>query len=128
MPIQIHEERLTTTRVQFDYQPEAPDLWFDAYTDGSRWNGWACPLFTREQADKVVTFLNTGADEQKAAERGPRARYDAERDAYIVHFDDGFDDGPDVYAGINVTTPDGQSLRLYPIGAWGCTWVDEADE
>ena len=31
---------------------------FEGYTDGSRHAGWACPLFTREQAEQVVQAFN----------------------------------------------------------------------
>ncbi len=87
--------------------------------DGEHWNGWACPHFEREEADRLLAA-------QRAA--GFHGRYDPERDAYV--FPHGFDDPdydpndpewarePDwVFEGMEL---DGR--HVYPIGSWAWTW------
>ena len=54
------------------------DCWdeeFIGYTNGEHWNGWACPRFTKDVADKIVELQNKGD--------GCKATYDEEVDAYL---------------------------------------------
>ncbi len=59
----------TLTKFVLENSPE-----FEGYDEGRRWNGWACPTFTREQADKVATWWNT--------QPGCVAEWDSEHDGY----------------------------------------------
>ena len=34
---------------------------YNGYTNGNHWNGWACPWFTKEVADKIATEVNADA-------------------------------------------------------------------
>lgn len=87
---------------------------YEGYTDGTLWNGWECPWFTKEVTEQIMQDLNK--DDVKT-------EYDGERDSYIVHQVDG---EPDVFDGADVVTDDGIQ-RLYPIGAWCWIW-DEVQE
>ena len=47
---------------------------FDGYTKDEHWNGWACPYFTFEQAQSIVTAHN---------DNGWPARYDQVQDQFV---------------------------------------------
>lgn len=79
---------------------------FAGFHTGRRWNGWAMPLFTKETADKIIAWISEW-DEYKA-------RYDEEKDAYVVQY---ADDEPDVFAAEVV-----DRKKLYPIGAGSWVW------
>lgn len=73
------------------------------------WNGFACPAFTREQAEKALTHSEA---------RGYRWHYDEVVDAFVVnHEDDPTDWEPQVFEGF-----DHDDMRLYAIGAYSWTW------
>ena len=82
---------------------------YEGYTDGTLWNGWACPWFTKEVTEQIMQDLN---------KEGVKTEYDEERDSYIVHQADDIDD---VFDGVDVSTEDGFK-HLYPIGAWCWIW------
>lgn len=70
------------------------------------WNGFACPLFTREVVERMVAecpYLPLS--------------YDAERDAFIEKDDDGDDE---VYEAIEIG-----GSRYYAVGAWSWAWHEE---
>lgn len=75
---------------------------------GAKWNGWACPLFTREQGREVMEQLRDqgGVD---------RAEYDPDRDAFVVRFAELADEPPEVF-------PTDDDTGLYPIGAGSWCW------
>ena len=83
---------------------------YEGYTDGTLWNGWECPWFTKEVAEEIMRDLNRD---------GVETEYDKKTDSYIVKRED--DDTPDVFDGADVETEDG-ILHLYPIGAWCWIW------
>lgn len=94
---------------------------FEGYTDGRRWNGWACPVFARDEADRIAKAFR--------AQPGPdgpfEARYAADSDAFI--FCDPADDPQDeplAFHSRRVETADGP-LTLYFVGTSYWTW-DEA--
>ena len=96
---------------------------FDVYTDGSLWNGWHCPRFTREQADRVCEALNA-----KYGDGDKRMYYDPASDAYRVRegFLDYDDDGMEPAKGAVGVIPGAGSVKLYSIGGWSwCWWKDE---
>jgi hypothetical protein len=93
-----------------------PETTFQGYTDGSMWNGWACPYFEREVAEKVAQYYEELHD--GGAESGYEADYDPERDAFV--FREPAYDEPLVVESVEVG---GQNL--YPIGAYQWTWVGE---
>lgn len=88
------------------------DRIYEGYTDGTLWNGWECPWFTKEVADRIMQDLKCDDVETE---------YDENTDSYIVRT---IDDIEDVFDGEYVNTEDGTKF-LYPIGAWCWIW-DEA--
>lgn len=89
---------------------------YEGYTDGTLWNGWECPWFTKEVAEEMMKDLN---------KEGVRTEYDEERDSYIVEVEQC--DEPDVFDGADVVTEDGIK-HLYPIGAWCWIWDEVMEE
>lgn len=75
------------------------------YEDRPKWNGYACPLFTREVAQEL---LNAIAPEGWS--------YDSAKDQFLVNCDGG---GPEEYAAINT-----EHGVLYGVGAYGWCWEE----
>lgn len=86
------------------------------YTSGARWNGWATPYFTLEEAQKLQAEWNIGEDLS--------ILYDVTKDAFICKYED--DDEPYIWEGEDIQTVDGIK-HLYGIGAYSHIW-DEVDE
>ncbi|MBV9924480.1 MAG: hypothetical protein JOZ96_05510 [Acidobacteria bacterium] len=80
---------------------------FEGFTRGETWNGFACPLFTREQAERLAEAWRA---------RGHEARYDAGADAFTFQMDSGGEE----YDTFPAVEADGQ--RLYPVGASCWIW------
>ena len=83
------------------------------YTSGARWNGWATPYFTLEEAQKLQAEWNKGEDLTIV--------YDVTKDAFICKYED--DDIPYIWEGENFHTEDGRK-HLYGIGAYSHIWDD----
>lgn len=90
---------------------------YDAYTMGARWNGWACPYFTKETAERMVEEWNAKTTPKICALYHPIA------DAFGFYLD-GADEW-DYFPGVTMPV-DGQPLHLYAIGN-GC-WIWETVE
>ena len=85
----------------------------DAYCDEHRWNGWACPYFEKEQAEKVIDWLQNDCDVIVA--------YDETNDAYITRYKDDDESDAETWKGIDVKTVDGVK-HVYSIGGWSWCW------
>jgi hypothetical protein len=85
------------------------------YTNGDRWNGWATPYFTLEEARKLQADWNRETDFPML--------YDVSKDEFRVKYDG--DDEPYIWEGEDIQTVDGK-LHLYGIGAYSHIW-DEVD-
>lgn len=72
-----------------------------------RWNGWACPHFTKQGADFLVGKIGGMS-------------YDAYRDIYVVG-DPDFDE-PETFGPVEIEVA-GKKLKTYAIGAWSWVWV-----
>lgn len=83
---------------------------YEGYTDGTLWNGWECPWFTKEVADEMMADLRN---------EGVETEYCEKTDSYIIKDDN--NETPDVFDGAYVKTKDGV-LHLYPVGAWCWIW------
>ena len=92
------------------------DKVFEGYTQGEEWNGWACPYFTFEQAQKVVEAFNKG---ERFEGDKIEARYDAEQDAFCFLFESSGES--DDFAAVEL-----EGQKFYPIGA-GCWIWERAD-
>ena len=89
---------------------------YEGYTDGTLWNGWECPWFTKEVADEMIKdFIKEGGE----------AEYDLETDSYIFQAEEW--DQADTFDGADVVTEDGIQ-HLYPIGAWCWIWDEVREE
>ena len=103
---------------------------FDGFTADIRWNGWACPYFTFEQAQAVIEQHNKlyeiafadGEESLHAACLYGKAFYDAEHDTFWFPMEGGEEDGFDGFE-----RADG--IKYYCIGSWCWTWLqgDEFD-
>lgn len=85
------------------------------YTNGDRWNGWATPYFTLEEAQKIQVEFSRGTDCPML--------YDVTKDEFRIQYDD---DEPYIWKGEDIQTVDGIK-HLYGIGAYSHIW-DECNE
>jgi hypothetical protein len=84
---------------------------FRGFTQGENWNGFACPLFTREQSLYLVDAWR---------EAGYKAAYDEATDAFVFQMADG---EQDAFPGKDVA-----GKKLYPIGAFCWIWDEATSE
>ena len=82
---------------------------FPGWTDGTLWNGWAKPLFTRDTAFQVVQAL------------APDVVYNPGIDAFVAAPLTPGDD-PETWDGGDIDLPDGGTVRVYPVGAGSWIW------
>jgi hypothetical protein len=97
--------------------------WFDGlevaecYSDGRRWNGWGMPMFTYEQALKLIAIC-------------PTLTYDARLDAFVLPAEtgeatvDAESDPDDVFAATYIDVA-GVRTKVYPIGSGSWCWSME---
>src|SRR5205823_5399404 len=75
---------------------------FEGWTDGSLWNGWACPAFEKQEADRLAAHLRS---------LGAIAEFDPAKDTFMVREFDGTDVyDPEEYQGFDIGTPEGTKL------------------
>lgn len=97
---------------EFALTPISAD-WLDenvrlqAYTNGYRWNGWAQPYFTLEQA-KVLQ------------EHMPALQYSSEEDVFLMPDDN--EDEPWRFAPETIQVS-GEAIKVYGIGAGAWCWT-----
>ena len=88
---------------------------YTGYTNGDRWNGWATPYFTLDEAQRLQADWNRETEFPML--------YDVSKDEFRVKYDG--DDEPYIWKGEDIQTVDGK-LHLYGIGAYSHIW-DEVD-
>lgn len=95
------------------FQIDAIESYFHGVTHDQQWNGFACPLFSFEEAERLMA-LNNHTD------FCGQIVYDAEQDAFLFH-EFGAESGerPDTYKAVLI---DGQ--KFYPVGAFSWCWQD----
>lgn len=86
------------------------------YTNGDRWNGWATPYFTLEEAQKIQAEFSQGTDFPML--------YDVSKDEFRIQYDD---DEPYIWKGEDIETVDGIK-HLYGIGAYSHIWDELGEE
>lgn len=91
---------------------------FEGFTKDEDWNGWDCPYFTFEQAQKVLTTHNTL---RSVIGQKKLACYDVAADAFVFPASD--EDEPEIFAAI---IADGQ--KYYPVGTFCWIWEEAAEE
>lgn len=89
------------------------DKVFPGYSDGSDWNGFACPLFEKSVAEHVL---------EASKSNGYTWRYEAETDAYLVKSDNDPEDyEPEQFMAEQIEV-ENRKLKLYPIGSRSWIW------
>lgn len=99
---------------------------YDGYTDGTHWNGWACPWFTKETALEIADAHNALMNEFNALLPNNKAYaiYNKTEDTFIFY---GYDEAEtEEFKGEDFTI-NGKTLHLYPIGNNCWIWDDIAD-
>ena len=91
------------------------DAIWEGYTDGTHWNGWAKPWFTKEVAEDVMRVNN-----ESYCDVAYQMRYDESQDAFIREEPEY--DEPYVVEGCDI-----DGMHLYPIGNMCWVWDDLAD-
>ena len=81
------------------------DKTFEGYTRGEGWNGFACPYFTFDQAQKVVEAWR---------DTNSFAFYDGSRDEFVFEMQDG---GQDSFGFVEI-----DDKKVYPIGCSHWIW------
>jgi len=89
----------------------ADDVSLPAYSNGRLWNGWQMPHFERDVAMRLTTLM-------------PDVRYDAGRDAFVVH--DHVDNEENVYTPEIIRVGD-KDVTTYSIGAGMWCWETVLD-
>ena len=82
--------------------------YFDGWTNGKDWNGWAMPHFEFADAKRLIAWLKNG-----------KARFDSEKDAFITITEDGDEE---FWQGQSIFITDGSSIKVYPVGAGSWCW------
>jgi hypothetical protein len=88
---------------------------FEGYTKGENWNGWDCPYFTFEQAQKILKIHN---ELKRITGEVAQAYYDFDNDFFAFPV---ADDETEIYKPIVEN-----NKKYYPIGAF--TWIWEEVE
>ena len=102
------------------YQParfalDASDQEFDGYDCRQKWNGWAVPYFTKEQADIVCERTNEIGQYQMF--------YDPQRDAYVMPWGgDGKPEDHEVFEATTIKDAKGEKIKVYSIGGFAWCW------
>ena len=85
-----------------------PGKRFFGFTNGEDWNGWACPYFTFQEAQRIAELHNELP--------GNFAYYQKEKDSFVFKFNDDPEEYPTVSFG---------ETNLYPIGNGSWIWEEE---
>ena len=105
-------------RARFRLEPLSEAI-FEGCSDGRKWNGWACPVFAKDQADKIVEAWHA---------LGYKADYEQSDDVYrFAPIDQLADPNPDladeeVAEHFGAIIVDG--MNLYRIGTAAWVWEE----
>lgn len=100
------------------------DIWYDGYTFGDTWNGWASPLFTFDVAKKVLQHSVAVENERLPNDDKCSYRYNKEKDVFTYKLAEAYSEPGGwkyEYKGQDIEYK-GQKLHVYPIGAWEWCW------
>jgi hypothetical protein len=92
-----------------------PGETFHGYTSGDTWNGWACPLFPKGEADRIAEAFDGLEHPYDGSEH--RAAYDEEGDTFVFY--EPTSDSYEAFRGIDV-----EGTTLYPIGTYAWSWSE----
>ena len=114
-----NEALRSNTRKAFFSIKDIDDFPFlEGYTYGTLWNGWACPLFSKEEIDKNISKMRIACNTNEN-----NFYYDEKSDSYIVKFED---EDSTISKGSDRMTSDGNK-HLYDLGSFSWIW-NEFDE
>ena len=88
---------------------------FEGFTIGEDWNGWACPYFTFDQAQKVLKQYN---QLREIIGQKDLAFYDENADAFV--FPENGKDESEIFVAVIEN-----DRRYYPVGAFCWIWEEE---
>ena len=109
------------TLFTMDAYPE--HLSFEGFTFGERWNGWACPYFTKEQGLKLIDAQNELVNYcVKSGVPFFTLKFDEEKDAFIIGYFDSIDDEDAQFEDYEAVVREG--VKLYAIGAYSWCWYE----
>jgi hypothetical protein len=89
-------------------------VFFEGYTAGRTWNGWACPYFPREVGAQIVAHWT------RTGEPTLQAHYDAATDAFVFA-DTAAGGAPETFPS-ETHLVGGRPMTLYPIGNGSWIW------
>ncbi len=84
---------------------------FQGFSKDGKWNGWACPYFTFEQAQKVAEAHKRSISD---------AWYDEKSDTFNFKMDE---DDIESYEPVEI-----EGRKFYPVGHSQWTWVEKSDQ
>lgn len=87
---------------------------FDGFTKDEEWNGWACPYFTFDQAQKVLKQFNLF---REITGQKHFAFYDEQVDAFV--FPANGEDDPEVFAAVSEN-----GEKYYLVGTFCWIWEE----
>lgn len=98
---------------------------FEGFSEGHFWNGWDCPLFTRETVIRIFEYLNEQDRLAGNDKDGIIWLYEFTSDGTLVWIDPWFPDEMNCYEDSPITIEyKGESLVVYDVGSYGWTWYD----
>lgn len=97
----VHKTRFTA-----DWLPA--DMSVEGFTNGMRWNGWGMPMFTLEEAQRLIPYM-------------PGLEHDASTDSFVMKSENDEPGQHETFAAQTITV-DGQTVKVYAIGAGSWCW------
>lgn len=97
---------ITLKKAQFKIETFPSEL-FNGYTDGENWNGWVCPYFSFEEAQKIAEAHEKLLNIQ--------TRYEESEDKFTFEFPDETEE----YKALMI-----EGKKLYPIGSAAWIWEE----
>lgn len=89
----------------------------NGYTNGSTWNGWACPYFDFENATKLANQFMDNDDSKML--------YDTKKDTFFYKVE--WDEIVEEWMGEDIEV-NGEIVHVYPIGAYCWVWDEWTKE
>lgn len=84
------------------------DMSVEGFTNDMRWNGWGMPMFTLEEAQRLIEYM-------------PGLEHDASTDSFVMKSENDEPGQHEVFAAQTINV-DGQTVKVYAIGAGSWCW------